>query len=103
MKINLRVVNAVAVINIKSAEVLDIMPYDPFGGDFEGILRDKDGNFWMCDEYHPAIYKFNPNGVLIDRYVPDGTSLLGDTPQAPGFYGSETTGCLFKKMGKQGI
>ncbi|MCB9296948.1 MAG: esterase-like activity of phytase family protein [Lewinellaceae bacterium] len=34
-----------------SGEELHQLPYDEFGGDFEGILRDKDGNFWMCDEY----------------------------------------------------
>lgn len=50
-----------------------LLEYDAFGGDFEGILRDKDGNFWMCDEYRPAIYQFDTTGVLIARYVAEGT------------------------------
>ncbi len=49
------------------------LDFDPFGGDFEGILRDNDGNFWMCDEYRPAIYKFDTAGVLLERFIPKGT------------------------------
>lgn len=66
------------------------LSYDPFGGDFEGILKDNDGNFWACDENRPAIYQFQPDGTLIERYVPAGTSMLGTNPQAVGFYGAET-------------
>jgi len=75
----------------------EALPYDRFGGDFEGILKDNDGNFWMCDEYRPAIYKFNPSGQLISRFVPEGTSLLGDTPQAVGYYGDETLPAVYSK------
>ena len=71
------------------------LEYDPFGGDFEGILKDNDGNFWMCDEYRPAIYKFQPDGTLIERYVPAGTSQLGTAPQAEGFYGAETLPAVY--------
>ncbi len=66
------------------------LPYDPFGGDFEGIVRDTAGNFWMCDEYRPALYKFDSTGMLIERYVPQGTSELGIVPLEPDFYGAET-------------
>ena len=71
------------------------LEYDPFGGDFEGILKDNDGNFWMCDEYRPALYKFQPNGTLIERYVPSGTSQLGTASQMEGFYGSETLPAVY--------
>lgn len=84
-------------VDNESGEELHLLPYDEFGGDFEGILKDKDGNFWMCDEYRPAIYKFQPDGVLIDRYVPAGTSLLGTTPQAVGTYGAETLPAVYAK------
>ncbi|MCB0586075.1 MAG: esterase-like activity of phytase family protein, partial [Phaeodactylibacter sp.] len=80
-----------------SGEELHQLPYDEFGGDFEGILRDKEGNFWMCDEYRPALYKFQPNGVLIERFVPEGTSLLGTTPQPAGTYGAETLPAVYAK------
>lgn len=55
------------------------LPYDAFGGDFEGILRDKNGDFWMCDEYRPAVYKFGVDGVMKDRFVPEGISQWGMT------------------------
>lgn len=73
------------------------LEYDPFGGDMEGILKDNDGNFWMCDENRPALYKFQPNGQLIERYVPAGTAASGTTPQAAGFYGAETLPAVYAK------
>ncbi len=73
------------------------LPYDPFGGDFEGILTAPDGTFWMCDEYRPAIYHFAADGVLIERYVSEGTSLLGDEPQSAGYYGAETLPAVYAK------
>ncbi|NMH87527.1 choice-of-anchor I domain-containing protein [Flavivirga algicola] len=73
------------------------LPYDAYGGDFEGVLIDKDGNFWMCDEYRPALYKFNPTGKLIERYVPSKTSMLGTTPQPAGTYGAETLPEVYSK------
>ncbi|MDX1943418.1 MAG: esterase-like activity of phytase family protein [Saprospiraceae bacterium] len=83
---------------------LNALEYDAYGGDFEGIVIDKDGNFWACDENRPAIYKFQPNGTLIERYVPQGTSLLGTTPQAPGFYGAETLPAVYsKRRGNRGF
>ncbi|MBP0904668.1 esterase-like activity of phytase family protein [Mariniflexile gromovii] len=80
-----------------ASEAYHALPYDEFGGDFEGILIDKDGNFWMCDEYRPAMYKFDATGKLIDRFVPSGTSLLGTTPQAVGTYGNETLPAVYSK------
>ncbi|MBU2650946.1 MAG: esterase-like activity of phytase family protein [Bacteroidetes bacterium] len=71
------------------------LPYDFFGGDFEGIFRDNDRNFWMCDEYRPAIYKFNENGILIERFVPQGTGALGGQPA--GTFGAETLPEVYKK------
>jgi len=64
------------------------LPLDPLGGDFEGIVTDpRDGSFWMCDEYRPAIYHFDTNGVLINRYVSIGTAAAADA--VPGTYGEE--------------
>ncbi|TXF88345.1 DUF5017 domain-containing protein [Neolewinella aurantiaca] len=75
----------------------DALEFDEFGGDFESIVRDDAGNFWMCDEYRPAIYAFSPDGVLINRFVPQGTSVLGLTPQPVGTYGSETLPAVYAK------
>ena len=88
---------SVDYVDNASGEELHELPYDELGGDFEGILRDRDGNFWMCDEYRPALYKFQPNGVLIERYVPEGTSLLGTTAQPAGTYGAETLPAVYAK------
>ena len=73
------------------------LEYDAFGADFEGIIQDNSGNFWMCDEYRPAIYQFNASGTLIQRYVPSGTSMLGDMPQPVGTYGMETLPEVYSK------
>ncbi|MEL6924328.1 MAG: esterase-like activity of phytase family protein, partial [Bacteroidota bacterium] len=73
------------------------LDYDAFGGDFESILRDPNGDFWMCDEYRPAIYHFGFDGVLKERYVPAGTSMLGDVEQPAGFYGAETLPAVYSK------
>ncbi len=48
------------------------LPLDRLGGDFEGIAVDEDGSFWLPDEYRPAIYHFNPNGRLLERFIPIG-------------------------------
>lgn len=78
-------------------DTFHILNHDPFGGDFEGIVRDNDGNFWMCDEYRPAIYKFGTDGILIERYVAAETSFLGFAPLEPGFYGAETLPKIYNK------
>lgn len=43
---------------------------DIWGIDSEGILVDKDGNFWICEEGGPTIWKLNSNGVVQKRYSP---------------------------------
>ncbi len=64
--------------------------FDSYGGHFGGITRDRDGYFWMCDNYRPSLYKFQPDGVLIDRYVPAGTAALLDLlPLPAGTFGRE--------------
>ncbi|MGL4648178.1 MAG: esterase-like activity of phytase family protein, partial [Caldilineaceae bacterium] len=50
------------------------LEYDALGGDFEAVVVADDGSFWMADEYRPSIYHFAPDGVLIDRFVPEGAN-----------------------------
>ena len=47
---------------------------DPYGADMEGIVMADDGTYWMVDEYRPAIYHFMPDGLLAERYVPEGSN-----------------------------
>lgn len=49
---------------------LKTTPKDTFGVDAEGIIVDKNGNFWLCEEGGPTIWKVSPNGVLLTRYTP---------------------------------
>jgi hypothetical protein len=69
------------------------LPLDPLGGDFEAIVVADDGTFWLADEYRPAIYRFNPKGVLLQRYVPIGTHAAAGKPVpasgVPGEFGIE--------------
>ncbi len=53
------------------------IPNDPLGGDLEGVVRTADGNIWMCDEYRPALYKFDATGLMLDRFVPAGSNAFG--------------------------
>ncbi|MEZ4680322.1 MAG: choice-of-anchor I family protein [Caldilineaceae bacterium] len=59
-------------------EPIDLMgnklEYDPYGADMEGVVMADDGTYWMVDEYRPAIYHFAADGVLIERYVPEGSN-----------------------------
>lgn len=73
------------------------LPYDPFGGDLEGIVRDNDGNFWVCDENRPSVYKFRPDGLMLARYVPKGSGDLGIAPLGEGAYGEETLPAVYSK------
>ncbi|WP_353932957.1 choice-of-anchor I family protein [Okeanomitos corallinicola TIOX110] len=60
---------------------------DPFGADLEGIVVAPNGDYWMVDEYRPAIYHFNDDGVLINRFIPIGTATADG--QAAGTFGTE--------------
>ena len=65
------------------------MRRDAYGADMEGIVRANDGTYWMVDEYRPAIYHFDPNGVLINRYVPEesnATEVIVDVEAIPAIF-----------------
>jgi uncharacterized protein YhjY with autotransporter beta-barrel domain len=38
--------------------------------DNEGVVRGRDGSFWVSDEYGPYIYRFRPDGVLLGAIQP---------------------------------
>ncbi len=46
---------------------------DAWGIDCEGIATDADGNFWLCEEGGPTVWKLNQNGVVTKRYSPYAT------------------------------
>ena len=43
---------------------------DIWGIDSEGIVVDKEGNFWVCEEGGPTIWKLNSTGIVIKRFTP---------------------------------
>lgn len=43
---------------------------DIYGVDTEGIAIDKEGNFWICDEYGPFIMKVDRSGKILEKYSP---------------------------------
>ena len=45
-------------------------PKDEWGIDAEGIVVDKDGNFWICEEGGATIWKLNKNGIVLNRFTP---------------------------------
>lgn len=53
---------------------------DIWGIDSEGIVVDQSGNFWICEEGGPTIWKLNANGVVVNRFTPYA-SLPGAQPQ----------------------
>lgn len=48
----------------------NLLPYDPYGLDSEGLVALDDGSFWVSDEYGPHIVHYDANGVEIDRINP---------------------------------
>ncbi|MEC4816146.1 MAG: choice-of-anchor I family protein [Scytonema sp. PMC 1069.18] len=64
----------------------DLLEFDPLGADLEGVVRAPDGTYWAADEYRPAIYHFQADGTLIDRFVPQGLPPEVGTPAFPEVY-----------------
>ncbi len=57
--------------------------YNANGLDTEGLVRMRDGSFWLVDEYSPSLIHVAPNGVVMDRFVPVDSQLgstLATTP-----------------------
>ncbi|OKH33733.1 hypothetical protein NIES2101_39680 [Calothrix sp. HK-06] len=67
---------------------------DPLGADLEGIVVAENGDYWMVDEYRPAIYNFDRNGRLIDRFIPAGD--VTDASKNGGtFYGTPSLPAVY--------
>ncbi len=66
---------------------------DEMGGDMEGIVVAPDGTFYLVDEYRPAIYNFDQNGIMIDRFIPMGTAAAASRPD--GTFGTEVLPAVY--------
>ena len=49
---------------------LKTTPKDTFGIDPEGLIVDRSGNFWLCEEGGATVWQLSPTGVLLKRYTP---------------------------------
>ncbi|AFW93529.1 hypothetical protein ANA_C10735 [Anabaena sp. 90] len=72
-----------------------ILPNDTLGADVEGIVIAKNGDYWLVDEYRPAIYHFDVNGKLLDRFVPQGTAIATEPDQPAGTFGTEVLPAVY--------
>jgi 3-phytase len=63
------------------------MTPDPMGIDPEGIAKDRDGTYWMVEEYRPSILHFDSTGRLLERFVPNVKNARRyGTPALPSIY-----------------
>ena len=72
-----------------------ILPNDTLGADVEGIVIAPNGDYWLVDEYRPAIYHFDVNGKLLDRFVPQGTAVATEPDQPAGTFGTEVLPAVY--------
>ncbi|MEA5576822.1 choice-of-anchor I family protein [Anabaena sp. UHCC 0451] len=72
-----------------------VLPNDTLGADLEGIVIAPNGDYWMVDEYRPAIYHFDVNGKLLDRFIPQGTATATDPDQTAGTFGTEVLPAVY--------
>jgi hypothetical protein len=66
-----------------------VLGNDLVGIDAEGIVIGADGNYWLVDEYRPSIYQFDPNGKLLNRFIPKGTATAPAIDFPGGTFGVE--------------
>ncbi|WP_042490794.1 choice-of-anchor I family protein [Anabaena sp. PCC 7108] len=72
-----------------------VLPNDTLGADLEGIVIAENGDYWLVDEYRPAIYHFDVNGKLLDRFIPEGTAAATDPDQPAGTFGTEVLPAVY--------
>jgi hypothetical protein len=57
---------------------------NPNGIDPEGLVRARDGTFWVAEEYSPSLLHVDADGRVLERWFPDGLlSYLGAGPDYP--------------------
>lgn len=62
------------------------LDFNPNGIDSEGLVRTRNGEFWIVDEYSPSLLHLSAKGQVITRYIPKGVALVGaDYPVVEAF------------------
>jgi phytase-like protein len=60
-----------------------VLATDPAGADTEGLVALADGGFWVCEEYGPSLIRVDADGVVRQRWTPEGLDLPGCEPRLP--------------------
>ncbi len=60
------------------------------GLDIEGLTKDSEGNFWMCEEYRPSLLKVSATGKILKRYVPKDSFLSQELEALRKMWGKDT-------------
>lgn len=87
--------NGNPVTGLSNVPVFDETPYDfnganviagnPNGLDTEGIVRMRNGTFWLVDEYSPSLLQVASNGRIMDRFVPVDSLIASTVATAPNY------------------
>ena len=87
--------NGNPVTGLSNVPVFDETPYDfnganviagnPNGLDTEGIVRMRNGTFWLVDEYSPSLVQVASNGRVMDRFVPVDSLLSSTLATTPNY------------------
>ncbi|MBR1942262.1 esterase-like activity of phytase family protein [bacterium] len=51
------------------------LPFNINGADIECFIIDKDGNYWLGDEYYPSIIKLDKNLNVVKRFAPENSEV----------------------------
>lgn len=52
-----------------------IIPFNINGADVESFIIDKDGNYWLGEEYYPSIIKLDKNLNVVKRFAPKNSEV----------------------------
>lgn len=63
---------------------------NPNGIDCEGLVRTRDGEFWVVEEYSPSLLHINRHGRVVRRFFPD--ELLPFLPPITGYDATDGVG-----------
>jgi hypothetical protein len=77
------------------------LQHDPSGVDLEGIVRLRDGTYWLSDENAPGLVHIAADGRVIKRLVPAGTEK--DFKDAKYAIEASLPAILAKRQGNRGI
>ena len=60
-----------------NCDLSQTLPLNPHGIDSEGLARDRDGTFWVAEEYSPSLLHIDRDGRVLKRFMP--AALPADT------------------------